>query len=61
MTNGFIMTYEIDGKHIGQVTFSNGHLVHVEPGSHDDRDELVEKLQKVCDDRNINVFSILES
>lgn len=61
MTNGFIMTYEIDGKFIGQITFSNGHLVHVEPGAHDDRRELTEKLQQIADDRNINIYSVLES
>jgi len=61
MSNGFISIYEIDGKFIGQVTFSNSHIAHVEPGSHDDQDELIEKLQTVADDRNINIWSILRA
>lgn len=60
MTNGFIMIYKNDDGFTGQVTFSNGFIVHVaRPSS--DRQTVLTECETVADDRNINIFSTLDA
>lgn len=58
--NGFISIFqEKTGEYYGQVIFSNGFHVAEIPASWD-KQQVIDRGNEIADERNINIFSILE-